>query len=148
MRGYFGIGIYQGKNIHNIGLLWRSAHALGAAFIFNVGPRYRHQSSDTTKAYRHIPMYNLSSVDQLFTVIPKDCMLIGIEQYHKSIQLKSFLHPERAVYILGSEDNGLPPGIMERCQHVVEIPTSICLNVSVAGSIIMYDRISKYKGRR
>jgi len=28
-RGYFGIGIYHGKNTDNIGTLWRSASILG-----------------------------------------------------------------------------------------------------------------------
>ena len=29
MRGYFGIGIENGKTVANIGTLWRSAHNLG-----------------------------------------------------------------------------------------------------------------------
>lgn len=35
-RGYFGIGIYNGKNTANIGTLWRSAAILGANFIFTI----------------------------------------------------------------------------------------------------------------
>ncbi len=45
-RDYFGIGIYQAKHFDNVGVLWRGAYQLGAAFIFTVGKRYRPHASD------------------------------------------------------------------------------------------------------
>lgn len=36
MRGYFEIGVYQGLNIANLGMLWRSAHIMGANSIFTI----------------------------------------------------------------------------------------------------------------
>jgi hypothetical protein len=38
--GYFGIGIIGPKTPENVGTLWCTAHALGAAWIFTVGHRY------------------------------------------------------------------------------------------------------------
>ena len=55
-RGYFEIGIYQGKTPANLGTLWRSAFQLGAAGIFLIGNRFKKHASDTTSAYRHIPL--------------------------------------------------------------------------------------------
>lgn len=48
--GYFGIGIESAKTPANVGGLWRSAHAFGAAFIFTIGARYprNHQSRRAT----------------------------------------------------------------------------------------------------
>ena len=57
--------------------------------------------------------------------------------------LKEFHHPERAIYLLGAEDHGIPPAILKKCQHTVSLKSvrTESFNVAVAGSIIMYDRI-------
>jgi hypothetical protein len=31
--------------------------------------------------------------------------------------------------------------MVARCDHVVKIPTRFCINLAVAGAIIMYDRV-------
>ena len=31
--------------------------------------------------------------------------------------------------------------MVERCDHVVRIPTRFCINLAVAGAIVMYDRM-------
>lgn len=139
-RGYFGIGIYNTKTEHNIGTLWRSAYIFGASFIFTIGKRYKKQHSDTTKATNHIPLYEYKTFEEFYSNIPNNCLLIGVEQNEKSIDLKKFWHPERAIYLLGAEDYGLNENIISKCHKIVSIDTKLCLNVSVAGSIIMYNR--------
>ena len=141
MRGYCGIGIYGSKTAVNVGTLWRSAGVLGAAFIFTVGKRYPKQASDTIKAYRHIPLWHFETLDDLR--VPHDCPLVGVEQAEKAKTLPTFTHPERAVYILGAEDQGLPKKVLERCHRLVEIPSERCLNVATAGAIVLYDRNAK-----
>ena len=47
----------------------------------------------------------------------------------------------RAAYILGPEIGSLSPEILQRCRHVVKIPSSFCLNVATTGAIVLYDRI-------
>ena len=141
MRGYFGIGIVNGKTVDNLGTLWRSASNFDAAFIFTVGNRYKKHPTDTLKTYRHIPLFQYRYVSDL--VGPHDCKLIGIEQSDESTSLVDFKHPERAMYIPGAEDNGLPDSIIKSCHDVIHIPTPGCINVAVAGSIVMYDRQAK-----
>jgi tRNA G18 (ribose-2'-O)-methylase SpoU len=143
MRGYFGIGIYQPKTSENIGTLWRSAMNFGASFMFTVGARCMiRQASDTVLAFRHIPFFVYPSMDSF--IQPTDCFLIGIEQCEKSISIEKFVHPERACYILGAEDHGLPEKVIEYCTGgIIQIATPMCLNVAVAGSIVMFDRNSK-----
>jgi len=46
---------------------------------------------------------------------------------------------ERAVYVLGAEDSGIPPEIMAG-HTVVHMDTPMCLNVAVAGSLVMFHR--------
>ena len=56
------------------------------------------------------------------------------------VPLASFEHPERAIYLLGAEDHGLPPAIVRQCSHVVslEAARTPSYNVAVAGSLVMY----------
>lgn len=144
-RGYFGIGIFHPKKNVNIGTLWRSAYNFGASFIFTIGRSGIKQSSDTTKAHRHIPLFEYKTFEEFYKSLPYGCDLIGVEQDKKSLDLQSFIHPERAVYLLGAEDNGLPQKILNKCSGLVEIDSPLCLNVSVAGSIVMYDRQNSWK---
>jgi len=142
-RGYFGIGIENAKNTDNIGTLWRSAYILGASFIFTIGNRIKKQSSDTIKTYRHIPYYHYETFLDFYKSIPFDCRLVGVENIKQSIPIKDYSHLERCIYLLGAEDNGLSKQALEKCVHTIILPGDICFNVSVAGSLIMYDRMLK-----
>lgn len=142
-RGYFGIGIYQTKNWLNVGTLWRTAHNLGAAFIFTIGTRYKKQASDTTTAMDSIPLVRYPTLEDFQRCRPIDCRLVGVEQAGGAVSLVTFEHPEKALYLLGAEDTGLPEAVIQKCQSLVQIPSKSCLNVAVAGSIVLYDRVAK-----
>jgi tRNA G18 (ribose-2'-O)-methylase SpoU len=139
-RGFFAVGIEHSKNTLNVGTLWRSASIMGAAFLFTVGRRYKHQASDVLKSWRHIPVFHVATLDELDALIPYDCLLIGVEMVPNATPLQAFAHPERAVYLLGAEDHGLTKAALARCQRTVVLPGERSLNVAVAGSIVMYDR--------
>ena len=143
MRGYYGIGIINGKTEKNIGTLWRSAYIMGAQFIFTIGNRYKHQCSDTTKAPKKIPYFHYDTFEEFYKNMPKDCKLIGVELDEKSIPIKNYVHFERSIYLLGAEDNGIPKEILKKCHNIIQLQGKICLNVAVAGSIVMFDRINK-----
>lgn len=142
-RGYFGIGIQHTKTETNVGTLWRSASIMGAAFIFTIGRRYKKQSSDTMKSWKHIPLYHYETFEEFYSSMPYDCRLIGVELDERATCVKDFSHPERCIYLLGAEDNGLTIEAKEKCKTLVQLPGNHCMNVAVAGSLIMYDRIIK-----
>ena len=143
MRGYFEIGIFHGKTPENVGTLWRSAYQMGAAGIFTIGRRYPKQASDTVQAYRHVPLRNYATFDEFYAALPYDCPLIGVEMGGKPLARTT--HPERGIYLLGAEDHGLPPEIAKRCHRLISLPSvrTNSYNVSVAGSLVMYDRMTK-----
>lgn len=145
MRGFCGIGIERGKTAMNVGTLWRSAAILGADFIFTVGRRYPQQASDTIKAWRHIPYWEFADIDDLRT--PYGCRLIGIEMDSEAEMVNHFCHPQRAVYLLGAEDNGLSRKAIDRCHVLIQLPGASSLNVAVAGSIVLHDRLIKSEVR-
>ncbi|MCB1527491.1 MAG: RNA methyltransferase [Hyphomicrobiaceae bacterium] len=140
-RGYFAIGAERMSKALNLGNLMRSAHGFGASFTFTLGATYQalEARADTSKGQWHLPHYNWSGLDQMS--LPEGCVLIGIELVDNAIDLPSFRHPLKAAYVLGPEMGSLSAPVLERCQHVVRIPTRFCINVAMAGAIVMYDRV-------
>lgn len=144
-NGFFGIGIINSKEESNIGTLWRSAYILGASFIFTVDKRYKKQTSDVTNAWQKIPLYHYEDIDDLLKHLPYDTPLIGVELDDNAVDINQFSHPHRCVYLLGNEQSGLPSQVRKQCHKLVQLPGDYSLNVSVAGSILMYDRQVKQK---
>mmetsp|Transcript_18545 Transcript_18545/g.53469 ORF Transcript_18545/g.53469 Transcript_18545/m.53469 type:complete len:306 (-) Transcript_18545:122-1039(-) len=148
-NGYFGIGIYNGKNENNLGTLWRSAYQLGASFAFVIGSRYRRESSDTPKSWTQIPAFEYEDWNDFAAKSPVGAVWVGVEM--GGTPLETFDHPRNAVYILGSEDTGLNTTILRACRHHIALPTigsrPPSYNVSAAGSIILYDRETKRRAR-
>ncbi|MFC1748298.1 RNA methyltransferase [Pseudomonadota bacterium] len=143
-NGFYGIGIVHASHDHNIGTLWRSAYIMGASFIFTVGRPYRHQTSDVTNAWTKIPLYHYNTVEELKSNLPYSTQLIAIELDDDAKPLETYQHPDRAVYILGNERNGLPAHVLSTCHDIVQLPGNHSLNVSVAGSIVLYDIVAKH----
>ena len=139
-RGYFAIGAERMSKALNLGNLMRSAHGFGASFTFTVGATYQalEARADTSKGHLHLPHYNWDNLEQM--VLPEGCQLVGIELLEDAIDLPSFRHPLRAAYVLGPERGSLTPELVEKCAYVVKIPTRFCVNVAMAGAIVMYDR--------
>ena len=141
MRGYFAIGVERISKQLNLGNLIRSAHGFGASFAFTIGARYlaEEAKADTSKAAIHLPIYDWESVEDMR--LPNGCRLVGVELLDEAVELPSFRHPLNAAYVLGPERGSLSPALISRCEHVVKIPTSFCVNVAMAGAIVMYDRM-------
>ncbi|MCB9990389.1 MAG: RNA methyltransferase [Rhodospirillales bacterium] len=142
MRGYFGIGVEGISKEGNVGNLVRSAHAFGASHFFSIAPAVDIKAmrvSDTSGAFDHMPYYQYESVQEL--ELPKGCQLVGVELIKDSIELPSFKHPLRAAYVLGPEMGNLSQDMQARCDFTIHIPMKFCVNVGVAGALVMYDRL-------
>jgi tRNA G18 (ribose-2'-O)-methylase SpoU len=117
---------------------------LGAAFLFTVGRRYRHQATDTVKAPRNVPLYEYADLEEMRDGLPRGCRLVGLEFPHDgAVPLPRLCHPAQAAYLLGGEDCGLSEKALSLCSYVTHIPGRFCLNVAVAGTVAMYDRLAK-----
>jgi tRNA (guanosine-2'-O-)-methyltransferase len=142
-RGFYGIGVQRAKTPENVGTLLRSAVCLGADFVFVIGRRFERQASDTVASWRQIPLYVYDDLADFAAHRPYDVPLVGVELAEFAKPLETFVHPERAIYLLGPEDGSLSRDAMTMCQHVVQFQSSYCLNVAAAGTVVMYDRQSK-----
>ncbi len=140
MRGYFGIGIEGVSKPMNLGALFRTAHAFDTSFVFSIDPHHKVRSglSDTSKALGHVPYFEWASPAEMAP--PEGCKIVAVELTDDAVDLPSFAHPQRACYVLGPERGSVSAGVMERAEHVVRIPTKFCINVGLAGALIMYDR--------
>ena len=120
------IGIYEAENARNASMLLRSAFLLGADAVFTVCKKFKQKKScwgpgDTLGASGQLNTMHCTDIDDMIASLPADAALVGVEK--GGVPLRSFTHPLRAIYLLGSENAGLPPDVLARCQHVVELET-------------------------
>jgi tRNA G18 (ribose-2'-O)-methylase SpoU len=142
MRGYFGIGVEGISKPMNLGSLLRSAHAFGASFAFTIGAAFDAKAaaqSDTSAAVASLPFSAYGDLADLH--LPHGCRLVGVEFTDDAVDLPSFTHPGQAAYVLGAERASLSPRLVERCDFLVKIPTKFCVNLAIAGALVMYDRM-------
>jgi tRNA G18 (ribose-2'-O)-methylase SpoU len=141
-RGYFGIGVEGISKPMNLGAVLRTAHAFNASFAFSIGASFDVAAvlaSDTSVAFNSLPLQLHAGLDDFR--LPFGCRLIGIEIAEDAVDLPSFTHPLAAAYVLGAERDSLSPALQQRCDFIVRIPTKFCVNLAVAGAIVMYDRM-------
>ncbi len=141
--GFFGIGIECCKTWSNYGALWRTAKILNASFVFLIGKKFKKTFTDPQKSWRSIPVYSYECFDDFYKNLPFSCVLVGIEMDDSAEHLEHFEHPERACYLLGSEDNGLSRIARDHCHKKIRLRGDTSMNVAIAGSIVIYDRVVK-----
>ena len=142
MRGYFALGVEGISKPRNVGAVLRTAHAFGASFTFAIAPVADLDpvsTTDTSDAASQIPFYDVPSADRLS--LPQGCRLVAVELHDDAIELPSFRHPLQAAYVLGPEQGGLSPALIDRADFVVRIPTRFSINLSLAGALVLYDRL-------
>jgi tRNA G18 (ribose-2'-O)-methylase SpoU len=142
MRGYFSVGVEGISKGFNLGNLVRTAHAFGASSFFTIDAAVDYnevKSSDTSHADIHLPFYAYKNLGE-FT-LPKGCALVGVELLDEASDLPSFRHPLRAAYVLGPEKGSLSKDLQKRCDYIVKIPAKFCVNVGIAGALVIYDRM-------
>ena len=142
MRGYFAIGVEGVTKAMNVGALMRTAHAFGASFVFTLAAAYARDEArlaDTSDTPGSLPFYEFAGIADF--ALPRDCVLVGVELMDDAIDLPSFRHPHAAAYVMGPERGSLSPELVARCAHVVKIPTRFSINLSLAGAMVMYDRM-------
>ena len=135
-RGYAAIGLYMPKIEPNVGGALRAANCYGAALVVVQGRRFRKLSTDTQKAWRHIP---LLEVDNLRDSIPFDCQPVCVEITPTARCLTTFTHPQRAFYIFGPEDGSIPTELTDRYM-TIKVPTDFCMNLAATVNVVLYDR--------
>lgn len=137
------IGLVNPKSPTNVGMVMRAAGCYEADAVFYSGVRFdraRKFATDTKNAQSKIP---LTHVENLPDAPVAGVKLVAIELIEGAVPLMDFIHPEQAYYIFGPEDGSLKSEILDRCDHVVYIPTIGCMNLAATVHVVLYDRMSK-----
>lgn len=83
-----------------------------------------------------------SYYDDLSTWLDSNTLpLVALEQASGSVPIYNFDPPDEFALLLGEEVNGIATELLERCDHIVEIPMQgqkESFNVSVAAGIALY----------
>lgn len=136
------IGMFQPKDTRNLGSLVRSADLYDVDFTFQIGgvEYNRPAATDTAKASRRVPHFRYENLADLTLV---DAELVAIELDTHAVPLGKFYHPRNALYLLGSENHGIPRNVLDQCGRIVQVETvkRWPLNVATAGAIVLHDRL-------
>lgn len=142
------------RSHYNVGALFRTADGAGVDKIFLAGitpapiDRFGRKVDEIAKtalgAEEVIPWSGAKMEDLeglLQSLKAEGFVVVAVEQDKRAISLKDWVEPESVVYVLGSETEGLAPTVLDLCDTILEIPMlgqKESLNVSVAGSIVLY----------
>lgn len=138
MRGYAAVGLINSKSTANVNGALRAAHCYGAGLVMIEGERFKKSAANTTQAQRHLPLMEVASI---LDAVPYGCEPIVVELTDDAVDLTTFVHPERALYIFGPEDGSVPPRFLKYRQ--VKIPTRFCMNLAATVNVVLYDRLAK-----
>jgi 23S rRNA (guanosine2251-2'-O)-methyltransferase len=145
------------RSTHNVGSIFRTAEGFGVTNIILTGytpypktmpdARLPHIADKIDGQIHKTALGAESSVpfdyhDNLLTWLKGNTLpLVALEQSPRSVPLNDLEAPDAFVLVLGEEVEGIPPELLERCEHVVEIPMKgkkESFNVSVATGIALY----------
>ncbi len=104
------------------------------------GARMGKYSTDTMKAYRHLPCVE---VDDLLAHCPYGAEPVVVELCERAKPIFSFSHPSSAFYIFGPEDGSVKKELVERVPRVIYIPMNGCMNLAATVNVVLFDRLSK-----
>lgn len=114
--------------------------------LYAIGGRYGAASADTLNAPARLPLIECDDWSSFAEqAAPRGAVWVAVET--GGTPLAEYEHPRNAVYILGSEDHGVPTSVLRGCREVVSLESEEygSYNVAVAGSIVMYDRLVKQR---
>ena len=152
--------LYNIRSAHNVGSIFRTSDGAGVEQLYLVGPtplpvdRFGRDVAEIKKTslgasenipWKHVGTAASESLDETLALIKElqteGWTVVAVEQQADSVSVYDFEVPEKVVYVLGHEVDGVPQVIMEACDQVVEIPMvgmKESLNVSVTAGIILF----------
>ncbi len=145
----FAVAALQFSFDLNTGLLMRSAEALGARQFFLVGrPEYHVQSARGTDGWLELVV--LPDLPALFErARALAYQIVAVQQAPGAEPYGQADYPPRPLFLLGSEDDGVPGWALAAADLLVEIPlwgAIDSLNVACAGTVILADWVRRHAG--
>lgn len=143
------IALVNPKYPANVGKAIRTASCFGIKQVWFTGNRvslvadkkYRLPREERMKGYKEV---ELRQHDYFFNEYDRGKVTpVAVEVRNNSELLPDFIHPENALYVFGPEDGSLTSVHLQHCHRFLVIPSKHCLNLAMAVSIVLYDRMAK-----
>jgi len=133
------IAAWQIINPENIGNMIRLADNIGVTDVFVLGTSFQLRTASIKKtaglSFANVKLTFLSP-DDFFEQIPSDYVLAAIETCEDSTNIFQTQLPEKIIFMLGNERNGLPDEILQKCHAKVHIPmTGKCKSMNVSHAL-------------
>ena len=139
------VAAWQIINPENIGNMIRLADNVGAEDVFILGTDFQLRMSSIKKtaglSFNNVRLTFISP-DEFFAQLSPNIHLVAIETSEDSTNIFTTNLPEKVVFLLGNERNGLSAEILQKCSLKVHIPmTGKCksMNVSHALSVALFE---------
>lgn len=145
------IAVLRSKNPFNVGAIIRVAHSFLAQEILLVGdePFYKKAAMGMD---RYENLVYLPDDDALVNWCKdNELPLVAFEREAGQADLWHGTMPEACVLLFGSENDGIPASLLERCDHVLAIPMYGINNsfpITVAAGIAMAEWTRRHYGQR
>ena len=133
---------------HNVGAIIRTIACAGGAGVVIpesnsclITPSVRKVASGGLKDVMVVKTPNLK--DAINELKQNGYLIVGSALLN-ALDYKTLDYPNKTALIMGSEDKGISPTILKKCDQIVKIPvkgTVDSLNVSVATGILLYEII-------
>jgi tRNA(Leu) C34 or U34 (ribose-2'-O)-methylase TrmL len=139
------IALVNPKYPHNVGMVVRLASCYGLRQVWFTGNRVslspakgeRLPREERMKGYKEVKLIHY---EYFFDQFPADTVPVAVEVRQNAEPLYSFEHPEKALYVFGSEDGSIPKVLLGHCHRFLVIPTRHCLNLATAVATLLWDR--------
>ena len=143
----FAIAAWEISKEHNVGTLVRTAHAAAASEVILLGEReWNVPAARTADLYTEIVQLDADVEAFRAHLVKRRWNLVAVELADDSVSIFDAVYPERPCFLLGAELGGVPPELMADAELIVQIPQwglVPCLNLAVAGSLVIYDHLAK-----
>ena len=152
MKKQVAVLLHNIRSAHNVGSVFRTADAAGVSRIFLSGytplpvDRFGYARRDIAKvalgAERSVPWeYHKNPYAVIAELRSQGWHIAAVEQDKHSIDYRKYKLKEPTLCILGNEVRGISPGLLKKCDSILEIPMrgkKESLNVAVAAGIILF----------
>lgn len=137
------------RSIHNVGSMFRTADGAGLAHLHLCGmtatPAHAKLSKAALGAQEKVPWsYNENGLDMAVLLKKQGCRLWAVEAAENAqpfFRTVAELPNARVIVVVGNENAGVDPGILEISDRVLSLPMygyKRSLNVAVAFGIVLY----------
>lgn len=139
------VALINPKYPHNGGAAYRACAAWGVPQLWISGTRLRAQlSRERLPREERMRVYkeevDLHWSDRIFDQFPSDVTPVAIEVLPSAEPLTTFVHPEKALYVLGPEDGSLSSSVLRHCHRFVILPSDHCVNLAAAVNCVLMHR--------